>query len=199
MAPVYGLAECSVGLAFLPLGRKPVIDRVNRDQLSIHGIADSFVMNAPVWLLTLIGGVLVLGAGLIITGRAVPCGRRCRVGADKTALIALEPPEGPPLIFACLCLNSVDLVDLEVDQGGIARPPILFAWVRSGNMTKASTGTTARSTDDGDRMSAMPALTKGLQRFLREFDRVSWRIPFRPTHWILYPDPNQRRSADLKD
>ena len=33
MAPVYGLAECSVGLAFQPLGRKPVIDRVNRDQL----------------------------------------------------------------------------------------------------------------------------------------------------------------------
>jgi acyl-CoA synthetase (AMP-forming)/AMP-acid ligase II/acyl carrier protein len=39
MAPVYGLAEASVGLAFPPLGRGPLIDRVNRDQLSIHGIA----------------------------------------------------------------------------------------------------------------------------------------------------------------
>jgi len=39
MAPVYGLAECSVGLAFPPLGRLPVIDRVDRDQLSRHGIA----------------------------------------------------------------------------------------------------------------------------------------------------------------
>jgi len=40
MAPVYGLAENSVGLAFPPLGRGPVIDRINRDQLSIHGIAE---------------------------------------------------------------------------------------------------------------------------------------------------------------
>lgn len=39
MAPVYGLAECSVGLAFPPLGRGPLIDRVNRDELSIGGVA----------------------------------------------------------------------------------------------------------------------------------------------------------------
>ena len=40
LAPVYGLAECSVGLAFPPLGRGPLIDRVDRDQLSAHGIAE---------------------------------------------------------------------------------------------------------------------------------------------------------------
>jgi 1-acyl-sn-glycerol-3-phosphate acyltransferase len=40
MAPVYGLAESSVGLAFPPLGRPPVIDRVNREQLSSRGIAE---------------------------------------------------------------------------------------------------------------------------------------------------------------
>jgi len=40
MAPVYGLAESSVGLAFPPLGRPPVIDRVDRDRLSIHGVAE---------------------------------------------------------------------------------------------------------------------------------------------------------------
>jgi 1-acyl-sn-glycerol-3-phosphate acyltransferase len=40
MAPVYGLAECSVGLAFPPFGRMPVIDRIDRDQLSVHGIAE---------------------------------------------------------------------------------------------------------------------------------------------------------------
>jgi acyl-CoA synthetase (AMP-forming)/AMP-acid ligase II len=39
MAPVYGLAECSVGLAFPPLGRAPVIDRVDRDALSRSGTA----------------------------------------------------------------------------------------------------------------------------------------------------------------
>ena len=40
MAPVYGLAESSVGLAFPPLGRAPVIDRVNRDALSRRGAAE---------------------------------------------------------------------------------------------------------------------------------------------------------------
>src|SRR5665647_1148500 len=40
MAPVYGLAECSVGLAFPPLGRPPIIDRVNRDRLSTDGVAE---------------------------------------------------------------------------------------------------------------------------------------------------------------
>ena len=40
MAPVYGLAESSVGLAFPPLGRPPVIDRVDRERLSTHGVAE---------------------------------------------------------------------------------------------------------------------------------------------------------------
>jgi acyl carrier protein len=40
MAPVYGLAESSVGLAFPPIGRPPLIDRVDRDQLSMHGRAE---------------------------------------------------------------------------------------------------------------------------------------------------------------
>ena len=40
MAPVYGLAESSVGLAFPPLGRPPVIDRVNRNRLSTEGVAE---------------------------------------------------------------------------------------------------------------------------------------------------------------
>ncbi len=39
MAPVYGLAEDAVGLAFPPAGRRPVIDRVNRLQLEEYGKA----------------------------------------------------------------------------------------------------------------------------------------------------------------
>jgi len=39
MAPVYGLAENAVGLAFPPLGRAPVIDRVDRRALERHGEA----------------------------------------------------------------------------------------------------------------------------------------------------------------
>jgi 1-acyl-sn-glycerol-3-phosphate acyltransferase len=36
MAPVYGLAENAVGLAFPPLGREPIIDRIDRAQLARH-------------------------------------------------------------------------------------------------------------------------------------------------------------------
>ncbi|MDP2787563.1 MAG: AMP-binding protein [Pseudomonadota bacterium] len=39
MTPVYGLAESSVGLAFPPPGRGPLIDRVERAALSTTGIA----------------------------------------------------------------------------------------------------------------------------------------------------------------
>ena len=40
MMPVYGLAENAVGLAFPPLGRGPVIDRVDRNALMSRGIAE---------------------------------------------------------------------------------------------------------------------------------------------------------------
>ena len=39
MAPVYGLAENSVGLAFPPPGRAPIIDRIDRRALAEHGTA----------------------------------------------------------------------------------------------------------------------------------------------------------------
>ncbi len=39
MGPVYGLAENAVGLAFPPPGRPPVIDRIERDALSVDGRA----------------------------------------------------------------------------------------------------------------------------------------------------------------
>lgn len=40
MAPVYGLAECSVGLALQRPGRAPVIDRVRRDRFMATGRAE---------------------------------------------------------------------------------------------------------------------------------------------------------------
>jgi 1-acyl-sn-glycerol-3-phosphate acyltransferase len=39
MAPVYGLAESAVGLAFPPLGRRPVVDRIDRDIFAKTGRA----------------------------------------------------------------------------------------------------------------------------------------------------------------
>ncbi len=41
MTPVYGLAECSVGLAFPPIGRGPRIDKVARDAFQHAGRADA--------------------------------------------------------------------------------------------------------------------------------------------------------------
>jgi 1-acyl-sn-glycerol-3-phosphate acyltransferase len=37
--PVYGLAECAVGLAFSPLGREPLFDRIDREHLLKDGSA----------------------------------------------------------------------------------------------------------------------------------------------------------------
>src|SRR5262249_60126401 len=39
MAPVYGLAENSVGLAFPPMGREPLIERIDREALMMRGRA----------------------------------------------------------------------------------------------------------------------------------------------------------------
>jgi len=39
LEPVYGLAECSVGLAFPPIGRRPIIDRVDRTVFASEGLA----------------------------------------------------------------------------------------------------------------------------------------------------------------
>ncbi len=40
MTPVYGLAECAVGLAFPPLDRGPLIDRIDRDAFEHAGRAE---------------------------------------------------------------------------------------------------------------------------------------------------------------
>ena len=46
MFPVYGLAECSVGLTFSPLNREPLVDRVDRQRLLQHGRAEQ-IENSP--------------------------------------------------------------------------------------------------------------------------------------------------------
>jgi 1-acyl-sn-glycerol-3-phosphate acyltransferase len=39
MSPAFGLAENTVALTIPPMGRAPLIDRVDRDELTVHGIA----------------------------------------------------------------------------------------------------------------------------------------------------------------
>ncbi len=45
MMPVYGLAECAVGLAFPPLGREPLINRVQREAFAARQVALPAVAN----------------------------------------------------------------------------------------------------------------------------------------------------------
>jgi 1-acyl-sn-glycerol-3-phosphate acyltransferase len=47
MSPVYGLAECSVGLALPPPNRGPVIDRVQREAFMASGQAEPALSNDP--------------------------------------------------------------------------------------------------------------------------------------------------------
>jgi len=51
MAPVYGLAECSVGLALQPPGRGVILDRVQRDRFMSMGRADPAAADDPEALL----------------------------------------------------------------------------------------------------------------------------------------------------
>lgn len=46
MAPVYGLAENAVGLAFPPLGRQPIVDRIDRSELARHARATKAAADA---------------------------------------------------------------------------------------------------------------------------------------------------------
>ena len=47
LTPVYGLAECAVGLTFPPLGRGPVIDSIERETLMSSGKARPAAPGAP--------------------------------------------------------------------------------------------------------------------------------------------------------
>ncbi len=47
MAPAYGLAENTVGLTFPPLGRVPLVDRVDREALTRRGVAEPAATNDP--------------------------------------------------------------------------------------------------------------------------------------------------------
>lgn len=46
LAPVYGLAECSVGLALQPPGRPPVLDTIQRDSFLASGRAEAAINDA---------------------------------------------------------------------------------------------------------------------------------------------------------
>ena len=64
LAPVYGLAECSVGLAFPPVGRGPNIDHVDRESLARTGNALPAKANDP-------GALRFVSCGRALPGHAL--------------------------------------------------------------------------------------------------------------------------------
>ena len=64
MCPVYGLAECSVGLLFPPLGRPPPVDAVRRAALAGEGRAEPAADDDP-------SALRFVGCGRALPGHAV--------------------------------------------------------------------------------------------------------------------------------
>jgi len=91
LAPVYGLAECAVGLAFPPLGRGPLIDRVDRRALTLEGAAVTAREDDPEALLFPACGLPLPGHQVRIVdagGRELPERREGRIefrGPSATA------------------------------------------------------------------------------------------------------------------
>src|SRR3569833_3073216 len=79
LAPVYGLAESSVGLAFPPLNRGPLIDSIDREKLMHGGIASPSA--APALTINIVG-----------CGRALP-GHAIRV-VDARGRVCEDRHEG---------------------------------------------------------------------------------------------------------
>ena len=77
MTPVYGLAEVGVGLAFPPLGRGPLVDRIDREQLTSCGVAQPVSASAPNALSFVSCGAALPGYRLrIIDEHGAPAGER---------------------------------------------------------------------------------------------------------------------------
>ncbi|MCB1858857.1 MAG: AMP-binding protein [Gammaproteobacteria bacterium] len=82
LTPVYGLAEAAVGLAFPPLGRGPLIDRVQRDALLTTGKAETASRNDPVPLEIVACGLPLPGYQIRVVdanGRELPERREGRI------------------------------------------------------------------------------------------------------------------------
>ncbi|HKZ74590.1 MAG TPA: AMP-binding protein, partial [Steroidobacteraceae bacterium] len=75
LMPVYGLAECALGLTFPPVGRGPLIDRVARDRLQASGVASAAAAADPSPLCVVSCGAALPGYSVRIAddrGTALP-------------------------------------------------------------------------------------------------------------------------------
>ncbi|MCZ6726583.1 MAG: AMP-binding protein [Acidobacteria bacterium] len=87
MMPVYGLAECSVGLAFPPVGRGPVVDVVRREPLSKKGRAEAAAVDDD-------DAVRFVGAGFALPGHEIRIvdGTGAEVGERQEGRIEFRGP-----------------------------------------------------------------------------------------------------------
>lgn len=114
LAPVYGLAECSVGLAFPPPGRGPRIDRVARRALADEGLAQPVGDDQPDAQAVPGCGHALPGHGIRIVdaaGRELPERRVGRIqfrGPSATAGY-FENPVATAKLFDGDWLNTGDL------------------------------------------------------------------------------------------
>ena len=113
MAPVYGLAESVVALAFPPPGRAPLIDRIDRDSLAAHGLAVPVLPEVPDALELVACGQPIPGHEIRIvdeSGRELPERHEGRVqfkGPSATAGY-FRAPEKTRALFDGTWLESGD-------------------------------------------------------------------------------------------
>ncbi|HEY0783660.1 MAG TPA: AMP-binding protein, partial [Thermoanaerobaculia bacterium] len=124
MAPVYGLAECSLALAFPPLGRGPVVDRVQRTPFERSGQATAASADDPETLQFVACGFPLAGHELRIVdsaGRELPERRQGRLlfrGPSATAGYYRNPEATRRLIVGADgdWLDSGDLAYLAAGE-----------------------------------------------------------------------------------
>jgi len=114
MTPVYGLAESSVGLAFPPRGRGPLIDRVDRAALATTGIARPVRADTPPIRRIVSCGLPLPGHAIRIVdanGRALPERRQGRVQFQGPSATSgyFRNPEASQHLFDGPWLNTGDL------------------------------------------------------------------------------------------
>jgi 1-acyl-sn-glycerol-3-phosphate acyltransferase len=135
MYPVYGLAECSVGLAFPPLGRGPLIDRIERDTFMRNGRAVPVSEDMPDALEFVACGGPLSGHEIRVvddTGNELPERREGRVQfrGPSTTSGYYRNPEATRRLFHDDWLDSGDrgyMVDGEIHLTGRAKDVILRA------------------------------------------------------------------------
>jgi 1-acyl-sn-glycerol-3-phosphate acyltransferase len=114
LMPVYGLAECGVGLAFPPLGRGPRVDAIHRRALHAHGYAEPTEPAQPGVTQMVCCGMALPGHELRVVdgrGKELPDRREGRIefrGSSATSGY-WRNPEATKALFDGQWLNSGDV------------------------------------------------------------------------------------------